>query len=237
MFSKTAQYYDKIYGHKDYQAEVVSLQAIVEQEPGADRNTLLDVACGTGSHIDFLKAHYQVTGLDLEPGLLEMARQRHPQVAFHQGDMIHFDLDQRFDVITCLFSAIGYVRTVANLRRAVCTMTHHLEPGGVLLIEPWFTPQDWNPGKPHALLIDEPELKIARLSTSLSDGRLSWFDFHYLIATPKGTEHLVERHELGLFERSEMRAAFVDAGLTARYDEHGLTGRGLWIGVRPSSPT
>jgi hypothetical protein len=84
-----------------------------------------------------------------------------------------------------------------------------------------------------AQYIDEPNLKIARVSTSFRNGRLSWFDFHYLIATPEGTEHLVERHELGLFERSEMKAAFVDAGLAARYDEHGLTGRGLWIGVRP----
>ena len=48
----------------------------------------------------------------------------------------------------------------------------------------------------------------------------------------EGVEHMVERHELGLFERSEMEAAFADAGLTVRYDEQGLTGRGLWIGTR-----
>lgn len=77
------------------------------------------------------------------------------------------------------------------------------------------------------------KIYIAHLNTSFVDGRLSWFDFHYLIATPEGTEHLVERHELGLFERREMRAAFVDAGLRVRYDEYGLTGRGLWIGNRP----
>jgi hypothetical protein len=32
-----------------------------------------------------------------------------------------------------------------------------------------------------------------------------------------------------------MKAAFVDAGLRVRYDQHGLTGRGLWIAVRPAS--
>lgn len=232
MFSKTAQYYDKIYGHKDYQAETQRLCEIIQQESHREGKTLLDVACGTGSHIEYLKAHYQVSGLDLEAGLLDIARQRHPQVAFYQGDMIDFDLGQRFDAITCLFSAIGYVRTVDNLKQAICTMARHLEPGGLLLVEPWFTPGDWKPGHPHAQLIDEPDLKIARLSTSFGNERLSWFDFHYLIATPKGTEHLVEHHELGLFERGEMEAAFVEAGLTARYDEKGLTGRGLWIGRR-----
>jgi len=232
MFSKTAPIYDKIYGHKDYQAEVKYLEAIIEQEFKGDRKTLLDVACGTGSHIQYLKARYQVSGLDLEPGLLEIARQRHPEVTFHLGDMIAFDLGRRFDVITCLFSAIGYVRTADKLNQAVQTMANHLEPGGLLLIEPWFTPQEWKPGRPHAMLIDEPELKIARLNTSFGNGKLSWFDFHYLIATPEGTEHMVERHELGLFERYEMEAAFVDAGLGVRYDEEGLTGRGLWIGSK-----
>ena len=161
-----------------------------------------------------------------------LARLQHPNVAFYQGDMVDFDLGQRFDVITCLFSAIGYVRTLDKLNRAVHTMANHLEPGGMLLVEPWFTPGDWNTGKPHAMLIDEPELKIARVSTGFRNGRLSWFDFHYLIATPEGTEHVVERHELGLFERSEMQAAFMNAGLSVHYDEHGPTGRGLWIATR-----
>jgi hypothetical protein len=109
-------------------------------------------------------------------------------------------------------------------------MAHHLKPGGLLIIEPWFTPGDWRSGTPHAMLIDEPQLKIARLNTSFSKGRLSYFDFHYLIATPEGTEHVVERHELGLFTRTEMHAAFEQASLRASYDAEGLTGRGLWIG-------
>jgi ubiquinone/menaquinone biosynthesis C-methylase UbiE len=235
MFSKTAQYYDKIYAHKDYQAETAYLQAIIAQELQTQPQTLLDVACGTGSHIAYLKAHYRVSGLDLEPGLLDMARARHPEVTFHQGDMTDFDLGQRFDIITCLFSAIGYVGTVDNLNRALRAMSRHLAPGGILLVEPWFTLAQWNTGKPHAMLIDEPDLKIARVSTSFREGRLSWFDFHYLIATPEGTEHLVERHELGLFEQDEMKAAFVSAGLAARYDEPGPSGRGLWIGTLAAS--
>ena len=71
------------------------------------------------------------------------------------------------------------------------------------------------------------------VNTSFVDGRLSYFDLHYLIGTPEGTDHYVERHELGLFEVEEMRAAFADAGLEATYDEEGLTGRGLYIGCRP----
>jgi ubiquinone/menaquinone biosynthesis C-methylase UbiE len=230
MFLKTARYYDKIYSFKDYRAEAQYLTAVVDQNLRSGGDRLLDVACGTGRHIEHLKKRFAVEGLDISEELLELARQQNPDVLFHQADMVHFELARQFDVVTCLFSSIGYVRTAENLRQAINCMAQHVVPGGVVLIEPWFTPDTWHPGTVHAVLIDEPELKIARVNTSFSRGRLSYFDLHYLIGTPQGTEHFVERHELGLFDRDEMTAAFEAAGLQVRYDEEGLTGRGLYIG-------
>jgi len=55
-------------------------------------------------------------------------------------------------------------------------------------------------------------------------------DMHYLIGTPEGTEHYVERHELGLFTSDEMTHVLTDCGLEVTYDAEGLTGRGLYIG-------
>jgi len=84
----------------------------------------------------------------------------------------------------------------------------------------------------HARFIDEPNLKIARMNTSDVDGRLSIMDMHYLIGTPEGTEHYVERHELGLFTSDEMTHTLTTCGLAVIYDAAGLTGRGLYIGQR-----
>ena len=113
-------------------------------------------------------------------------------------------------------------------------MASHLKPCGVLVIEPWFTPDAWKPGTVHALLVDEDELKIARVNTSFADGRLSYFDLHYLIGTPEGTEHFVERHELGLFTIEEMATALEPAGLEVTYDPEGPAGRGVFLGLRPT---
>lgn len=234
MFSKTARYYDKIYSFKDYRAEAERLVAIIHQHLRSKGKRLLDVACGTGRHIEYLKEHFDLEGLDINEVLLEIARQRNPEVTFHKGDMVNFELGQEFDVVTCLFSSIGYVKNLENLRRAVACMAHQLLPGGLLLVEPWFTPDAWQPDTVHALFIDEPELKIARVNTSLVCEKISYFDFHYLIGTPAATEHFVERHELGLFAADEMRAAFADAGLEVKYDAEGLTGRGLYVASRPT---
>jgi ubiquinone/menaquinone biosynthesis C-methylase UbiE len=231
MFSETARYYDTIYlAMKDYGAEAAKLTALVHQYSHSTGNRLLDVACGTGLHLSYLKQHFQVEGLDLDEQLLTIARQRNPEVPLHHADMTDFALGHRFDVVTCLFSAIGYVKTLDNLSRAIQCMAQHLAPGGVLMIEPWFTPETWRPGTVHARFIDELDLKIARINTSFVDGRLSSMDMHYLIGTPEGTEHYVERHELGLFTTEEMRHALMTCGLEVTCDETGLTGRGLYIG-------
>lgn len=233
MFSKTARYYDKIYAFKDYRVEVERLTVVIRENLRSDGNRLLDVACGTGHHVEYFKEQFEVEGLDISQELLDFARQRNPGLPFHQADMIDFGLGRQFDVVTCLFSSIGYVKTLDNIRKAVACMTRHTMPGGLVIIEPWFTPDAWHAPSVHALYIDEPDLKIARVNTSFVKGRLSYFDLHYLIGTPEGTEHLVERHELGLFETDEMRAVITDAGLEVAYDAEGLTGRGLFIGQRP----
>src|SRR4030095_13843747 len=120
MFSHTAQYYDTIYlAMKDYSAEADTLTAFVHQYSRSPGNLLLDVACGTGLHLSYLKQHFQVEGLDLDEQLLAIARQRNPEVPLHHADMVAFALGRTFDVVTCLFSSIGYVNTLAKLSRAL----------------------------------------------------------------------------------------------------------------------
>ncbi len=234
LFSKSAQFYDAIYSFKDYEAETAVITEIIDREKRSSGNRLLDVACGTGLHMEYLDRRFDVEGLDLDEEILVYARQRLPGKVFHHGDMSAFDLEDTFDVVICLFSSIGYIKTIEKLESAISCMAHHLVPGGVLIVEPWFTPDHWYPGSAHAKFIDEPELKIARVNTSYVDGRLSYFDMHYLIGTPEGTEHFVERHELGLFTIEEMKAAFAKAELQVAYEEEGLMGRGLYVGFRNS---
>ncbi len=230
MFTQTTAFYDRLYAFKDYRAEVEWLLPVIRRRLRTNGNRLLDVACGTGQHLQYLKPHFQVSGLDLSAEMVTLARLRVPEGHFTVADMVDFALHQCFDVITCLFSSIGYVRSPERLEQAIASMTQHLKRGGILLIEPWFTPESWRPGTVHALLVDDPELKIARVSTSFQSDRISYFDFHYLIGTPQGTEHRVERHELGLFETEEMLEAMRKAGLDSVFDPQGPSGRGLCIG-------
>ena len=232
MFSKSAKYYDDIYGaaNKEYIAEATMLHTFIQKYKRTEGNMLLDVACGTGIHAVVLGKHYKVEGLDLDTDMLKVAKKKFPKIRFHQGDMINFDLGRQFDVITCLFSSIGYVKTKSNLSRAIKNMSKHLLPGGVLIVEPWFTPEQWHPGRVYALQVEKPNTKLIRMSHSGQKGKVSVLEFQYLIGTPKGIEHQTEIHTLGLFTHEEYLEAFQLAGLKTTYNKKGLTGRGLYFG-------
>ena len=129
MFSQTAKYYDDIYGSfKDYKAEARLTQRLIRAHRISKGRRLLDVGCGTGVHAGLLSKQYQVEGLDLDAKMLVVARKNHPSLRFHQGDMADFQLPHEFDIITCLFSSIGYVRTRTRLRKALRSMAAHLAP-------------------------------------------------------------------------------------------------------------
>jgi ubiquinone/menaquinone biosynthesis C-methylase UbiE len=235
MFSLSANLYDIIYlsRGKDYEADAQSIHELIKNHLRSGGNTLLDVACGTGIHLSYLKNYFDCEGLDLDPKMLEVAQKKMPEMKFHEGDMLDFHLGRQFDVVTCLFSSIGYVRTVPNLKRAISNMCRHVKPGGVLVLEPWFTPEDWNPKDVFATFIDQPGLKIARMNISGQDGLLSYFVFHYMVGTPQGIETFQERHELGLFTSEEYKLAFSDCDLEVIHDPFWLNARGLYIGLKP----
>ena len=235
MFSSSEKYYDDIYAAmgKDYVLEAGKIHAFIQKHKLSKGNTLLDVACGTGTHAGLLAKHYKVEGTDVNAGMLKEARKKHPELRFFQSDMRTLNLNRQFDAVTCLFSAIGYMRTKSDLRKAIKAMRRHLLPGGVLLVEPWFTPAQWNPNRVSTILVDKPGIKIFRMSQARTRGRISLLEFQYLVGTSKQIEHIVEHHEFGLFTQAEYMAALDRAGLNVTYDPEGTDGRGLYIGVNP----
>lgn len=227
MFERSVRYYDALYRSRNTPAAMEALRAWL---PGA--TSLLDVGCGPGSTLAALRSDYDVAGVDLSSEMIEMARHRCPGVPFTIDDMCTFSLGRRFDAVVCLFSAVGYVRTVERMFAAVARMADHLSPDGVLIVEPWFTPETYWVDRLTWNVVDRPDLKISWMYISEREGLLSRLRIHFQVGTPDGIEQFVEIHELGLFTDDEYRRAFAAAGLAVTLERPAEYGRGLYVGRR-----
>jgi SAM-dependent methyltransferase len=234
MFTASAELYDIIYSaFKDYGAEADRIAALLHAEHPACRR-VLDVGCGTGEHARLLTAvGFQVDGLDLDPSLLRVAAKKNPASRFYEADMCAFSIGGRYDAVLCLFSAIGYAKSLERVVQALACSREHLAAGGIIVVEPWFTPEALRPGHTTSHTVDSPPLRVVRTSRLDIAGRLSRLTFEYEVIGPQGITHATELHELGLFTVDEMMGAFAAAGLSVSYDPAGLSGRGLYLGRAP----
>lgn len=228
MHDGFARYYDKLHHFKNYEEQTRLLVGMLrDAHPGA--TSLLEVACGTGLFTEHLATCYQVEGLDISEEMLAQARRKMPGLTFHHGDMQAFRLGRTFDVVACLFSSIAYARTEAALSQAIGTMARHVAPGGILVVEPFFSKETYWVDKVFMNTLDEEQLKISWIYVSGKLGDEACLDYHFTVGTPGGVEHFTERHVLGLFGAEDYARAFTSAGMTFRYDPQGHARRGLYI--------
>lgn len=230
MFSVSAEFYDLIYStFKDYTGEATQLADLLRRL-NPQCQTVLDVACGTGEHARLLAARgFVVDGLDLDPAFVRIAKQKHPAGRFFEADMSDFQLSHRYDAVLCLFSSIGYLRTLDRVVGALTCFREHLAPNGVIVVEPWFAPGVLEHGRVARNTGEANGLRVTRVARVEVEGRLSRLHFDYEIADGTGTRRASEIHELGLFTTAELMEAFRNAGLDADHDPKGLTDRGLFV--------
>lgn len=216
---------------KDYLGEALTVAGVI-REQCPDAATLLDVACGTGGHLRFLRTQFTAEGVELSEAMARVAREKLPRTAIHEGDMRTFQLGRTFDAVTCLFSSVGHLPSVAALHQAVATMARHLRPGGVLVIEPWLFPDAWENGTLSHTVADGMGSRLIRMFHATQDGRIARSHIHYLIGDRGGIRHFSQVQDMFLFTPQEYEAAYRAAGCTVVFHEGGLTGRGLYAGVR-----
>ena len=228
-YGKAAKYYDLIYSFKDYDVEAAKIREVIQREHSGARS-ILDVACGTGEHAKRLARNFSVDGLDIEPEFVKIAQSKLQYGFVTAGDMRNFKLARKYDVVQCLFSSIGYLTRGDDVIAALRCFSEHLLPGGIVIVEPWITPDKFEGGLPSmAPPVDKADIKICRMHVSERKGNISLLNFHYLVATRLGVERLNESHELALYSVEEMLAFFRAAGLNAEHDPVGIFGRGLYV--------
>lgn len=235
-----AAWYDALYESlgKDHATEARELLARIAIQLGRTPSTWLDVACGTGQHLAAVADEVdEVVGVDLSESMLDVARARlGGRVELRVADQRDLDLGRRFDVVTSLFSSIGYAQDLDELDATVAALARHVAPGGVLVVEPWVDPVDWQDARTQVVDVEEEGRRAVRVITSRREGEVSLMEVAVVSAAAGRLTVEREEHRMLLVPRERLLDSVRAAGLEPTWDdpEPGTgrpTGRGLVIGT------
>lgn len=218
---------------EDYAEEAAYVRQLFEGRAAGSVRTLLELGSGGGHNASHLKAHYELTLVDIAPEMLDVSRALNPECEHLEGDMRSVRLGNTFDGVF-VHDAVGYLTREADLAAAMETAAAHCRPGGVAIFAPDYVRETYEPGTDDG--------------GGDGDGRalryLEWkhdpdpedttyaVDYAIVMRDERGESRVVhDRHVLGLFPRATWQKRFAAAGFEVSVVADPW-GRDLFVGRR-----
>jgi len=220
-YDRIAKYYDITQDLARYQMEARRMDSIF-REHGV--RTLLDLACGTGSHlIELAKLGYQCTGQDLSQGMIDVAQEKARtagvKIDFVKGDIRSYHMDRVFDAVLGLYALTSLVDD-EDFGAALASTRQALRTGGVFYFNginseargpfpPGVTP-------PPMLFLGtaakQADVKLVQFNNLVIQGDLWTRTAIYLIEDVGQTQLEIQEDHLQLRRLDDVKALLADHG-------------------------
>lgn len=186
------------------------------RDAGLDRGTVVDLGSGSGILAAAMgDAGYDVTGVDISPAMVELARVTAPRATFRVGSLLDAPLP-RCVAVTAIGEALNYAtdeRAGPDAVRALATRVHDaLEPGGMFLFDV-ATPGRHGPDKRRAVFHERDTWCLGNRTEESEDGTTLDRRITIFTKTDDGTYRRTdEHHVLRLYDPDTLAATLRDTG-------------------------
>tara|TARA_A100001015_G_scaffold130892_2_gene145233 strand:+ start:1705 stop:2469 length:765 start_codon:yes stop_codon:yes gene_type:complete len=140
VFDDYSNYYDLLYKDKDYLGEASYINNLLKKFSLIKCN-ILEFGSGTGGHASVLtqKFGHNILGVDFSEKMVSMATNNE---TFNSvvGDMRYYDANKKFDCVLALFHVVSYLPTSRDIDLFFKNANKHLNRGGKLIFDTWYTP-------------------------------------------------------------------------------------------------
>jgi len=194
--------------------EAAFASRILRQFSDRPPRTVLELGSGGGNNASHLKADFEMTLVDVAPGMVRESRRLNPECRHAVGDMRTVRLERQFD---CVFvhDAVCYMTTEADLRAAIETAFVHCAPGGAALFCPDHVRETFQPSTDHGGH-DGAHRSLRYLEWTWDpDPADSTYtvDYAYVLRDADGSARVeLDRHVEGLFSRDVWLRLLTEAG-------------------------
>ena len=216
--------YDKLYSYKDYSKETDFVKDIyfsnsIKNQP--NRPKLIDLACGTGSHLQHFESWADTTGLDINRGMLSIAKQKCPTSKIISGDITHLErlhmYYNQFDIVTCLFSSIQYIIDSNKLLEAFKQINKLLTSTGIIVLDLRYTSENWVNGHTITSTYKDSEYEIAMFGESYLEGVIAkWQPAIFWKNANEMNFTVDDVHTIRVYSVSEIESLLKQAGFKVK---------------------
>ena len=213
LYERLAEWWPLVSHPDDYEEEAAFYGSLLAAGR-PERRTVLELGSGGGNNAYHLKRHFELTLVDLSPGMLEVSVLRNPECEHLVGDMRSIRLDRRFDAVF-VHDAVMYLTTEEGLRATMETAFAHCQPGGVALFVPDCTRESFHPSTDHGGHDGDGKALRYLEWTWDPDPRDHQYvvDFAFLFRAGDGSVRIEQdRHYFGVFPRAQWLRLLADAG-------------------------
>jgi SAM-dependent methyltransferase len=221
-----ARLYDAMYASKDYSRECDFVEgALRRYGDGGTYRTVLDLGCGTGNHAILLaKRGYDVTGVDLSPDMVEVAKRKAADsgvsAGFRTGNMRDVDVGREFDAVLILFAALGYQIADVDVSATLANVRRHLRRGGVAILDVWNAPTAFGEGLQDRVgIVEQPGRQLIKTSMRTVDPSGAFVNVRVRVWDIRGTtvaDAADETHRMRPFSQAELERALRSSALEPR---------------------
>lgn len=137
-YDKFLDYYEEVvrWINSPLEDEVEFLKEDCIREYNPEAKSILELACWTWSVAkEFIKAGYEVTGLDINENMLKKAEKNIWKQNLVLWDMTNFDLWKTYDVVLCNYNSICHLLTWKEWQDFFAMAHKHLNKNGILIFD------------------------------------------------------------------------------------------------------
>ena len=129
-YYKYANFYDIFNKYRDYNIEGKYLLDMLQ-----NRKRVLDVGCGTGTHLDILNnLGYIVHGIDISSKMLIVAKTK-VKCPLYKMDVLDMKLEEKYDAIICMKSVLNHLNNYDEFKIAINNMLNYTKKNGMIIID------------------------------------------------------------------------------------------------------
>jgi trans-aconitate methyltransferase len=217
LYTDLAGWFHLLTSPADYAEEAAFYRERLLEASQIPVRTLLELGSGGGNNASHLKAHFQLTLVDLSPDMLAVSRTLNPECEHLQGDMRTVRVGREFDAVL-IHDAIMYMVSKPDLRAAFETAFVHLKPGGAALFAPDCTRETFRSTTEHGGHDGQGRaLRYLEWSWDPDPGDTTFVsEMVYLLREGGQVRVEHDRHIEGLFQRQQWLDWLAEAGFEPR---------------------